>query len=496
MSDLLQPLVPRGPTWASTEMAQLVAEVVLSSPGSQISDIMEGLRQVMDSRGRPFTASRSTVYRWVELAINLDLVMRDGATSSASYRATDRQRIQWIKKKLAIPVGSRPKKTFNEDFLNSYEPNKTFFLCERNRTRLAARCPQGSAPLAMLGEHDVSVFLSDLSFWSSHLEGNSYDYASTIQLLEHRTKKHGVSESDRVMLLNHHDAVRHIIDNTPAYETGMTAAAKAVQGKSYGIAVRTYDLMGLHAILSADLLKNANHCGALRQSHVEIDQSSYIPPDIGARIASLFSTVVSKAAQIENPWEQALFLNVFIPYLQPFEDCNKRVARVACNIPLLRCAVTPMSWTDVATRDYLDGILGVYEYTDTALLAEVFTEGYLRSSERFSMLQRQGRPDQIAVDYRFEIRKAVRELVLEGREFIPPDLPAEHVGNFISYVASQMSALRQSPANAARFGIMQHELERFIKSQPTPRNDTRQAQDDEDEDLAIASSQSRERRGG
>jgi Fic family protein len=476
-------------------MARTVAAFVLSHPGSQISMIIDGLRKEAIDEGKPFTASRSTVYRWADLAVNMGLITRDGSTSSARYVATERQRIQWVKQQLSIPSSDRPKKFYNEDFLRSYEPNKTFYLSERNRTRLEQRCPVGSAPLSLLENHVVSVFLSDLSFWSSQLEGNEYDYASTIQLLEHKTSKHGIPESDRVMLLNHHDAVRRIIDETPHYKPGATAAIAASQ--SGGIGVRVFDLMGLHAMLSADLMKNPKHCGSLRQSHVEIDKSSYIPPDSADRIEALFESVVAVAAKIENPWEQALFLNVHIPYLQPFEDCNKRVARVACNIPLLRCGVTPMSWTDVTHRDYIDGIIGTYEFNDTALLAEVFTEGYLRSSERFSMLRRQGRPDKIAVEYRFETRKAVREMVLEGREFIPQDLPPDQIGNFISYVNTQLAALRESPANAPRFGIQPHELEQFFARTarnpagvPTGQGDA--AEDEEAEKSGIEV----ERRGG
>jgi Fic family protein len=444
-------------------MAELVSEVVLAKPGAQRSDVMAAIAEVMAKNGRPFTASPITVYRWIEQAIALEYIVRDGSTSASRYYATDKQRIQWIKKRVSAPVSTRPRKAYNDEFLFVYEPNKTHYLCERNRQRLSSRCPLGSAPLSRIGEHDVSLFLSDLAFWSSHLEGNQYDYASTVQLLEHQTRKHGVSEADRIMILNHHDAVRYIIDHTPAIGPESSPT-------DYGIGIKPNDLLGLHAILSQDLMKDHRHCGAMRQSHVEIRESAYTPPDIPARIAELFSTVLSKARQIKDPWEQALFLNVHIPYLQPFEDCNKRTARVACNIPLLRNAVTPMAWTDVSHRDYIDGVLGVYEHNDPTLLAEVFTEGYLRSSERFSLMQRQGRPDQIAVEYRYEIRKAVREMVLEGRDFFPPNIPQEHAPSFINYVKQQIEALQQNPANAARFGIQPHELEEYISnSEARPR---------------------------
>lgn len=36
-----------------------------------------------------------------------------------------------------------------------------------------------------------------------------------------------------------------------------------------------------------------------------------------------------------------------------------------------------MSWLDVTQRDYIDGILGVYERNNVSRLTEVFVDGYL-----------------------------------------------------------------------------------------------------------------------
>ena len=52
---------------------------------------------------------------------------------------------------------------------------------------------------------------------------------------------------------------------------------------------------------------------------------------------------------------------VQLPYLQPFEDVNKRVSRLAANIPLVRRNLSPLSFVDVPQRPYIDGLLGVYE---------------------------------------------------------------------------------------------------------------------------------------
>ena len=39
------------------------------------------------------------------------------------------------------------------------------------------------------------------------------------------------------------------------------------------------------------------------------------------------------AAAIADPFEQAFFVMLHLAYLQPFEDVNKRVSRLATNIP-------------------------------------------------------------------------------------------------------------------------------------------------------------------
>ena len=47
---------------------------------------------------------------------------------------------------------------------------------------------------------------------------------------------------------------------------------------------------------------------------------------------------------------------VHLPYLQPFEDVNKRVSRLAANIPFIRHNLCPLSFIDVPQQAYVDGI--------------------------------------------------------------------------------------------------------------------------------------------
>jgi Fic family protein len=425
------------------EMAARAAKVILSQPDCSRSQVIEMLELDARARGVPFDSAPITVLRWINRAMTLGLIERSGKRNLARYKATDRTKMFHVQEQLRLPHTSRPKAVYQEEFLESYKPNETYYLDARQRECLERRCPIGSAPLSRLGERDVKAFLYDLSFSSSRLEGNTYDHACTVDLIEHRVSKHGASHTDKVMILNHHDAIRYIIEHS---------CSESVEA-GHAISTRESDIRALHALLSSDLLKDPRDSGALRLSPVEIGRSAYIPPRSPSQISSLFSAILAKAGQIRNPFEQAFFLNVHLPYLQPFVDCNKRTARVACNVPLLRAGVTPMSWMDVDYHGYTDGILAVYEFNAPALLSEVFVEGYLRSCERFELMRRDREPSTIAVEYRSEVREAVKAMITDDVQIIPSTIDPARVAEFQAYVTEQVQALYSNPFGAARFGL-------------------------------------------
>jgi hypothetical protein len=49
---------------------------------------------------------------------------------------------------------------------------------------------------------------------------------------------------------------------------------------------------------------------------------------------------------------------VHVAYLQPFEDVNKRVARLAAKIPPIKSDLCPLSFVDVREAAYILGNLG------------------------------------------------------------------------------------------------------------------------------------------
>ncbi|MDP3193537.1 Fic family protein [Rhodoferax sp.] len=197
-------------------------------------------------------------------------------------------------------------------------------------------------------------------------------------------------------------------------------------------------MLNLHALLSDNLLEDPTASGRLRTIPVGIDEC--------------FQQVLDTAAAIENPFEQAFFSMVHLPYLQPFEDVNKRVSRLAANIPLIQRNLCPLSFVDVPQPIYISAMLGIYELNRIELLRDVFVWAYKRSCSRYSAVRQSlGEPDPFRTQYRLRITEAVAEVVRQGmnkseavvfiRHFANEKLPAQDRERFVEVVETQLLSL-------------------------------------------------------
>ncbi|WP_428395757.1 Fic family protein [Lichenicoccus sp.] len=74
-----------------------------------------------------------------------------------------------------------------------------------------------------------------------------------------------------------------------------------------------------------------------------------------------FDQSLATAAATEDPFEQAFFVMAQLPYLQPFDDVNKRVSRLAAKIPLIRSNLPLLSFTEVPRDAYTEAVISVCE---------------------------------------------------------------------------------------------------------------------------------------
>ena len=103
---------------------------------------------------------------------------------------------------------------------------------------------------------------------------------------------------------------------------------------------------------------------------------------------------------------------VQLPYLQPFDDVNKRVSRLSANIPLIRANLSPLSFEGVSRDLYTEAMLGVYELNRVELLRDVFILAYKRSAARYAAVRQSlGEPDPFRMRHRSALHKVVGAVV-------------------------------------------------------------------------------------
>lgn len=301
-----------------------------------------------------------------------------------------------IRAYLRQPEGARKPVGYNRAFLDSYRPNESFYLSADERAHLAnvGKPDFEVQPAGTYAKHILNRLLIDLSWNSSRLEGNTYSLLDTRRLIEFGEEAKGRDRLEAQMILNHKDAIEFLV--SAAEEIGFNR----------------YTILNLHAILANNLLPDEAAAGRLRSIGVGIEKSAFHPLEVPQLIEECFDQILGIAVAIEDPFEQAFFVMVQLPYLQPFDDVNKRVSRLSANIPLIKGNFAPLSFTDVPRDTYTQAILGVYEMNRVELLKDVFIWAYERSAARYTAVRQSlGEPDPFRLKHREGLRTVVAEII-------------------------------------------------------------------------------------
>ena len=301
-----------------------------------------------------------------------------------------------IEKYVRKPLEARKPAGYNRAFLDSYRPNETFYLtaAEREHLRAVGTPKIAAQPAGTYAKQILSRLLIDLSWNSSRLEGNTYSLLDTKRLIDLGEEAEGKQRLEAQMILNHKDAIEFLI------------------GAADDIGFNRYTILNLHALLANNLLADPDAAGRLRHIGVGIERSAFHPLEVPQLIEECFDQILASASAIADPFEQAFFVMVQIPYLQPFDDVNKRVSRLSANIPLIKGNFSPLSFEGVPRGAYTDAVLGVYELNKTELLRDVFFWAYERSADRYAAVRQSlGEPDPFRLRHRQELREVVAAVV-------------------------------------------------------------------------------------
>ncbi len=396
--------VRQHPTGASIEMVQsaIGGETARRTLQRRLNQLVKQER--LNREGR----NRGTLYRAVDRQApeSRVLVQLEGVTAKGEVRQVTAETYipmsaegSRVRDLVRRPITMRTPAGYRREFLLDYRPNETWYLPTQTRTRLrelgethSAERPAGTYARDVLGR-----LLIDLAWASSKLEGNTYTRLDTQRLIEHGEVAAGKDARETQMILNHKRAIEYLVGG--AEEVGYT----------------TYSFYNLHALLSENLLADSGASGRLRTRIVEISGTVFRPLAIPQQIDEFFRIVLAKVAAINDPFEQAFFLMVHIPYLQPFEDVNKRVSRLSANIPLIKHNLCPLSFVEVPDRAYVEGTLAIYELNRPELLADVFVWAYERSCQQYrAIADSLPQPDPFRRIYRDVLADVIGEIVRKG----------------------------------------------------------------------------------
>jgi hypothetical protein len=402
---------------------------------------------------------RAVKYRLAPITATANIVLEPVATwGGAEVYVPTSPAGEEIKAYVRQPIQGRKPVGYDRALLESYTPNQSAYLTPEIRAHLhnIGRTPDGGRPAGTYARDIMARLLIDLSWASSQLEGNTYTRLDTQNLIERGQAAAGKDRREAQMILNHKAAIELLVEQVE------------------DIGFNSFTFFNLHALLSENLLADNTESGRLRQRIVEVSGTVFHPLGIPQQIDAWFQMILDKAAAIDDPFEQAFFIMVHIPYLQPFVDVNKRVSRLGANIPLIRHNLCPLSFIDVPERAYVDGTLGVYELKRVDLLRDVFVWAYERSCQRYMAIRETAaEPDPKRQRYREDLITAVAEIVRNQqppneatvRAVLTPLVPGEDLNQLTAFALADLRDLHEG--NVSRYRLRLSEYRAWRSNQRT-----------------------------
>lgn len=365
-----------------------------------------GLPELMLQLGDGF--KERSVRRWLGLLIEEKAVKKIGEKRGTKYSATVRateasnvisscfssaslEAIKLVKR----PLFERQPIAYADDWFESYQPNKTYYLKETLRKQLliSGQRASGQDPAGTYAHQIFNRLMIDLSYNSSRLEGNTYSLLDTERLLLHGDPVEGKLDLEKTMILNHKEAIRYLVENVSKIEVNSTV------------------ICTLHYLLS-DGLVEAFEAGKVRKHGVRVGGSTYIPFEDPKRLELQLAKIAAKAEAIKDPYEQSIFLLIHVSYLQAFIDVNKRTARLSANMSLIKQNLVPLAFSDIRVEDYMSAMIAIYELQDVQPLVDLYVYSYLRTCAAYDSTVKAMGFDEVRVRYRKDRRAVVREVIL------------------------------------------------------------------------------------
>jgi Fic family protein len=205
---------------------------------------------------------------------------------------------------------------------------------------------------------ELEYLTIELSWKSSALEGNTYTLLDTQLLLLEGIKAKNRTEFETQMILNHKNAIAFIVENIDLFGNNLT--------------FRTVE--ELHKIIGFNLGIQPG----IRKIIVQITASNYQPlssPQLLRENADRILSIINKA---KNPFSRAILALSLFPYLQAFEDGNKRTGRMLANALLINSIGIGFSLRKTEAKKLALAYLSFYEFNSIKSLQLILKSELLK----------------------------------------------------------------------------------------------------------------------
>ena len=314
------------------------------------------------AKGIAFDGSDATMKRVIASGVQDGSIVVEGKARATRYRLSDQAHLLMplnLDTYFSMDQDKRQVQTsFNFDLIRHQLPVVTLFT-DDEMALLNELQTEFRQHISEMTENEYRKEMErlgiDLSWKSSQIEGNTYSLLETERLLRESKTANGKTKEEAVMLLNHKDALRFVLDN-PDYLQHLTIS----------------HIEDIHQLLTKELSVDRG----IRHRRVGITGTNYHPLDNEFQIREALHDTCDLINGKKNVFEKALLTLMLLSYIQAFSDGNKRTARITSNAILIANGYCPLSFRSVDSIDYKKAMLIFYEQNNLYAFKKIFIEQF------------------------------------------------------------------------------------------------------------------------
>lgn len=316
---------------------------------------------------------RVTIIRDIEKMMNQGLIVKIGKGRSVKYKSKDENKLLAFFDKEDYFKESPDQrniqgarfnfdifKYFSKEIFSKEELNKIDKLNDNYIKRIKTISPT-------ILKKEFERLAIELSWKSSQIEGNTYSLIDTEILIKENKLAKNHTKEEAQMILNHKKTLDYIVDNKSIFKN-----------------ITLSKIENTHKLIIGKMGVQKN----IREGLVGITGTTYKPLDNQYQIKKALEKMILLIGEKNmHPLAKSLATILLISYIQPFEDGNKRTARLLGNAILLAHNYCPLSYRSIDENDYKKATLLFYEQNSALLFKNLFLEQFIFSINNYFLVK-------------------------------------------------------------------------------------------------------------